>query len=358
MQKIGIILAIMLFTACNQTKQTDPASDNNTNGQEENGQENASKKVSVKIMELSPENFRHFIDVNGTVQAEEEAIISPEVGGQIKYIYIKEGQEVKKGKLLVILNTSLIESNIREVKTSLKLARLTYQKQEELWKEKIGTEMQYLQAKNNKETLENKLHTLQIQLDMAKIKAPFDGIIDNIYVQKGEQAAPGMQILHMVNITKLKIYADVSERYLAHVQKGDIAHISFPAFPGYTLDEKIFRTGKVINEKSRTFRIELKVNNDQKKLLPNLISKIKLNDFSADNSLIVPSHVIKQDVKGSYLFTAKSNGSSYNVQKIYIGTGVTYEDKTLITSGLSAGDKVIVTGYNLVTNGSEVDIQG
>ncbi len=358
MQKIGIILAVILFTGCNQPKQTDSSSKKNPNGQTVNEQQNGSKKVSVKVLELIPKKFQHFIDVNGTVQAEEEAIISPEVGGQIKNIYITEGQEVKKGKLLVILNTSLIESNIREIKTSLKLANLTYQKQEELWKEKIGTEMQYLQAKNNKENLENKLHTLQTQLNMAKIKAPFDGLIDNIYVQKGEQAAPGMQILHMVNISKLKIYADVSERYLSHVHKGDIAHISFPAFPGYTLNEEIFRTGKVINEKSRTFRIELKVDNDQNKLLPNLISKIKLNDFSAENSLTVPSHVIKQDAQGSYLFTAESNGNSYNVNKIYIGTGVTYENKTLITSGLYAGDKVIVTGYNLVTNGSEVDIQG
>ena len=358
MQKTGIILAVVLLTACNQPKQTNLAPDKNTNGQAQNDQQNTSKKITVNVLELIPENFQHFIDVNGTVQAEEEAIISPEVGGQIKYIYVKEGQEVKKGKLLVILNTSLIESNIMEVKTSLKLARLTYQKQEELWKEKIGTEMQYLQAKNNKETLENKLHTLQIQLDMAKVKAPFDGIIDDIYVQKGEQAAPGMQILHMVNIAKLKIYADVSERYLSHVHKGDIVHISFPAFPGYTLDEEIFRTGKVINEKSRTFRIELKIDNDQKKLLPNLISRIKLNDFSAENSLTVPSHVIKQDVKGSYLFTVKSNGNSYNVKKVYVDTGVTYEDITLITNGLSAGDKIIVTGYNLVTNGSEVNIQG
>ncbi len=358
MQKIGIILAVIIFTGCNQPKQADSASDKNTNGQTVKEQQNGSKKISVKVLELIPENFQHFIDVNGTVQAEEEAIISPEVGGQIKNIYVEEGQEVKKGKLLVILNTSLIESNIREVRSSLKLASLTYQKQEELWKEKIGTEMQYLQAKNNKETLENKLHTLQVQLEMAKIRAPFDGIIDVIYVQKGEQAAPGMQILHMVNISKLKIYADVSERYLSHVHKGDIVHISFPAFPGYTLDEEIFRTGKVINEKSRTFRIELKINNNRKMLLPNLISKIKLNDFSAENSLTVPSHVIKQDVKGSYLFTVKSNGDSYNVKKIYIGTGVTYEDITVITSGLSAGDKIIVTGYSLVTNGLEVNIQG
>jgi RND family efflux transporter MFP subunit len=360
MQKSGIIIIIILFffTACNPSEKQENTSGKEAYGQaNESSDKNARSKVAVEVLEVKPEDFRHYIEVNGTVQAEEEAIVSPEVGGQIKKIYIKEGQEVKKGRLLVILNTSLIESNIREVKTSLKLAKLTYQKQEQLWNEKIGTEMQYLQAKNNKETLENKLHTLQTQLEMAKIKAPFDGIVDEIFVKTGEQAAPGMKILHIVNISKLKIYADVSERYLSSVHTGDIAEISFPAFQGYTMEEKIFRTGKVINEKSRTFRIELKIENKDKELLPNLISKIKLNDFSTENALVVPSHLIKQDVKGSYLFIVETQDGKEKVKKVYINTGITYEDKTMITKGLSSGDRVIVSGYNLVTNGTEVAIR-
>ncbi len=361
MQKSGIfiILILLFLTACNQ-----PGKQENNTGNEAFGQTdksagaNSGKRVAVEVLEVKPENFSHYIEVNGTVQAEEEAIVSPEVGGRIKAIYIKEGQEVKKGKLLVSLNTSLIESNIREVKTSLKLATLTYQKQEQLWNEKIGTEMQYLQAKNNKETLENKLHTLQTQLEMAKIKASFDGIVDEIYVKTGEQAAPGMKILHIVNINKLKIYADVSERYLSSVHAGDIAEISFPAFPGYTMEEEIFRTGKVINEKSRTFRIELKIDNRNKKLLPNLISKIKLNDFSANDALVIPSYLIKQDVKGSYIYITESGDGKFTVKKVYIKPGITYEGRTMINSGLSSGDKIIVSGYNLVTNGSEVTIRG
>lgn len=360
MQKSGIyiILIFLFLISCNQPQKQEKTSGNEAYGQQsEASKKTVKNKIAVEVLKVEPQNFTHYIEVNGTLQAEEEAIVSPEVSGRINKIYITEGQKVKKGKLLVILNTSLIESNIREVKTSLKLARLTYQKQEQLWNEKIGTEMQYLQAKNNKETLENKLGTLQTQLEMAKIKAPFDGIVDEIYVKTGEQAAPGMKILHIVNINKMKIYANVSERYLSSVHAGDVAEISFPAYPGYTMKEKIFRTGKVINEKSRTFRIELKINNEDKKLLPNLISKIKLNDFSTQDALVVPSYLIKQDVKGSYLFIVESQEGKETVKKVYITTGISYENKTMITKGLSSGDRVIVSGYNLVTNGAEVTVR-
>jgi RND family efflux transporter MFP subunit len=351
MKNIGIIILMVILTSCGSSL---PESESTGEINNPSNDQQINKGVTVEVIKLIPVKFQHFIQINGSIKAENEAIVSTEIMGQVQNIYVTEGQTVKKGQLLVSLNASVTESSIREVQTSLELATKTYEKQEELWKENIGTELQYLQAKNNKETLESRLETLQARLEMAKPRAPFNGMVDEIYMKIGELASPGGRVLHIVNLNNMKVFGDVSESYLLDIHAGDQTELSFPVYPDYTRKAKIHRTGEVINEKSRTFRIEIKLSNEEKKLKPNLITKIRLNDFTDESALVVPSYVIKQDFTGWFLYVAKKNGDNYVAKKIYIKPGRSFNNQTMILDGLNENDKVIVVGYNLVSGGAYI----
>jgi RND family efflux transporter MFP subunit len=314
-------------------------------------------QIPVFVKEMKPETFNHFINANGKVEAIQDAFISPETNGQITNIHVDEGDRVDKGQLLVSLNTSIIESNINEVKTSLELARETFEKQKRLWQDSVGSEMQYLQAKNNKESLERRLETLQEQLDMAKIKAPFAGIVERINQKVGELGTPGVQVLHLVNLKNLRVEADITEQYMASIKEGDRVKLSFPAYPEMTKEVPITRKGQVIDDESRTFVIEARLNNENEKIKPNQVCVVNVKDFSNDSALVIPSNVIKQDMKGDYVYILKKEKDKNIATKSYVTTGRSYNNETLVTKGLSVGDKVITSGYTQVSEGSEVNVK-
>lgn len=350
MKKFIYLSILVILSSCSQSGQNP---NNPTDGEMNNINLN---NTTVEVQNLTPVKFQHFIEINGSVKAEKDAIVGPELNGQIKKIYVKEGDAVKKGQLLLTLNTSITESTIREIKTRLSLAEETYKKQKELWEQNIGTEMQFLQAKNNKESLESQLRTLEAQMNMARLRAPFDGVIDNISMKVGEMASVGREVLHIVNITEMKVYGDVSESYLPSIHKGDWVEVTFPIYTDMKLDATIHRIGQVINEKSRTFRIEIKLENKDGKLRPNLITRIRLNDFSDDNALVVPSYIIKQDFTGWFLYVAEKKNDLHVAKKTYITPGITYNNQTMILDGLKENEDVIVVGYNLVSGGAEISI--
>jgi len=319
--------------------------------------ENATSAVAVEVLELSFEPFKHYIDVSGSAEAVREAFISPEVGGQIREIYVNEGDYVERGKLLAKLNTEITESSIEELKSGLDLATTVYEKQKRLWEKGIGSEIQYLNAKNNKESLEQKLVTLQAQLDMSLIKSPVSGIVDEIYKKKGELAVPGMQLMQIVNLEEVYINADVPESYLANVNEGEKVKVEFPVYPEMNIETPIYRKGNVINPNNRTFSIQLKISNPDKLLKPNILSVIHINDFSADSALVVPSVLIKQDISGYYVYAVREISGKMIAKKVYIQLGKSYLDKTMVISGLQPGEKIIVQGYTMVSDGSEVAVK-
>jgi membrane fusion protein, multidrug efflux system len=310
--------------------------------------------IPVVIEKLGQTTFNNYFDAGGTVVAAKEAYISPEVNGQIQDIYVKEGDRVKKGQVLARLNTEVTDKSIEEIKTSLVLANDIFERQQRLWEQKIGSELQYLEAKNNKASLENRLATLQAQLDMAIITAPIDGIIEKVNQKKGELAAPGVQMIHLVNLNDLLVRADVSERYAAAVKKGDIVVLTFPSFPEFSMNVPVSRIGNVVNKNNRTFEVELKIDNPQEMLKPNMVAVLNINDFSAENSIVVPSKVIKEDLKGKYLYLAEKVGEDYVARKRYITPDRTYYDKTRISNGLIESELLIVEGYNRVNDGAFV----
>jgi RND family efflux transporter MFP subunit len=242
------------------------------------------------------------------------------------------------------------ENSIKEVETALELANTVYEKQKQLWNKNIGSELDYLQAKNNKESLESKLETLNAQAEMALIRAPISGIVDEILVKEGELAAPGMQVVQLVNLDGLYINADVSEAYITKVKKGDIVSLEFPSLPEIEMEVTVFRTGNIVKSANRTFKVQLKINNVENMIKPNILAKIKINDYTKDQAILVPSIILKQDMEGTYLFTVVDS----KAKKVYVETGKSYKGKTIISKGLKTGDKVIVEGYNQVSDGKVV----
>ena len=314
-------------------------------------------KIPVKIKNIKPEEFNNFFEVNANVSAEQNAFISPEQGGQIKDIRVDEGDRVQKGELLVKLNLEVSQSSIEQVKTNLELARKLYQKQKDLWDKNIGSEIEYLEAKNRKERLEKQLAQLKAQQDMSIIKAPFSGVVEKIYQKEGEMASPGRQVLQLVNLKAMQAEANISERYISDVHKGDSVQIRFPAYENLRFKVPIIRKGNVINEESRTFPVEVKLNNQNKKIKPNLRSVMRVNDYSKDSSVVVPSIIVKEDRQGTYLYKAVKKDGNSVARKAYVETGRSFNDITRIDDGISFGDKVIISGFEQVSNGSNINIK-
>lgn len=308
--------------------------------------------ILVETKLIHPEKFEHFFEVSGTVATDDNVTLSAEAAGQIKSILVKEGQKVSAGQVLVKLNTATIESSIEEVKTALELATTVYERQKKLWEQKIGSEIQFLQAKNNKESLEQKLKTLQTQLALSIVKAPGEGVVDEIYRKEGEMVMPGTPMVQFVNLNNMKMLADVSEMYVKSVKQGDKASVSFPALGIENLDAQINRTSNVINLKNRTFKVEVSLPNKDQILKPNAIGMLKIKDFEADSAFVVPTMILGKDSKGDYLYTVIDKDGKKVARKTYVKTGKTSGSKTMITEGLNPNDNVITAGYNEVSDGA------
>ncbi len=314
--------------------------------------------VPVLTETISKQLFEHFIIVNGKVELVEEAMVSPEANGQITKIHVSKGQRVSKGDVLITLNTSIIKNSIAELKLGLELATKIYEKQKSLWEQNIGSELQYLEAKNAKESLEHKLKTLNSQFEMSIVRAPFSGIVDDIYLKEGELASPGRAVLYLANLDKLKVITEVSETLLPKIHVGDLVNIQFPTYGDISLKAPIHRIGNLIDQKTRTIKVEILIDNIGSKIKPNQIAMLSIKDFEEKQAMVVPSIVVKQDSRGEFLFIADKDKEGKDIAtKKYVKSGISYSDRTMITQGISEGQKIIVAGYNQIGNGSLIDLR-
>ncbi len=314
-------------------------------------------RTPVTVTEITPQPFDHYFKVNASVEAIQEAMISPEINGQIREISVRKGERVRSGQILARLNTSVIENNIAEVKTSLQLAQTVYNRQKSLWEQEIGSEIQYLEARNNYESLQSRLKSLESQLDMAIMRAPFDGVIDEIFAKEGELAMPGSMVMQILNLRNLYINADVSESFLPLIDPSDKVILRFSAYPDYEEEVPVHRMGNVINPENRTFRLQLRINNLEEKFKPNMVATMSIKSYTADDALVVPSILIKQDTQGHYLYVADENDEGDLIaQKVYIERGLSGEGRTMIKSGVKEGDLLINQGHNRINDGALVAI--
>lgn len=309
--------------------------------------------INVTVTELNNQLFEHFIEVTGLVEADLDVNVSPESAGVIQEISVTEGQQVSAGQVLGKLNTDALERTLDELAIQLELSETNFNRQKNLWDQNIGSEMQFLQAKTNMESLQKRIESLKAQIRMSEIKSPTDGVIDIVFQKEGEMSSPQIPFAKVLNIDKIRIYADVSEAYITRINQGDRVRISFPAL-SHEVTAPITRIGNTIDPNNRTFRVRIDLQNQGRRIKPNLISIVQIRDYVAKDAIVVPTLLIKEDFRGNYAFIVDNNDSTILARKVHVETGRTQNNRTEITGGLEEGMKIISEGYNQVSDGTPV----
>lgn len=308
---------------------------------------NSSKSQKIKQVSsttLAPEQFQHFVSVQGSVEADENVMVTSKMPGLITSIKVRQGDMVKQGQILAVLDDDVLQKSIDEVKIGLAQVVVMYEKQKSLWDQKIGTEMQYLGLKNQKESLEKKLITLKSQESQTLVTAPFSGVIDEVFVKQGSLASPGIPLMQLVNVNLLKAVAKVPDSYVAYIKEGDNVSVRFPDLDK-TISATVGYVGRIVDPLSRTFKIEVKVPSENGSLKPNLLAMIQINDKTSKSAIVIEENIIQPTEAGKIVFvTAEEKGQKIARQKT-VTTGLSYNGKVEILSGLSAGENLITTGY-------------
>ncbi|RMG30812.1 MAG: efflux RND transporter periplasmic adaptor subunit [Bacteroidetes bacterium] len=313
------------------------------------------KKTVVLAKTLKPGPFLHFIEVQGTVEANQNIAISPQVGGSIVHIAVKEGQQVRAGQVLARVDDAIMQRNIEEVKTSLELATIMYEKQKNLWEQEIGTEVQYLTAKNQKESLERRLKTLEEQWDKTNIKAPISGTVDEIMVKIGETVSPGYPAFRIVSSRDLSLKAKVSEAYIPYVKKGDRVKLYFPVLDKQ-LEARVSVVGQSIHPVDRSFDVEVKLPDDPS-FKANMYGQISINDRKLDDAIVIPMNVVQKSEQGAFVFVAEQEDGKWVARRRMIQTGLSNDGQIVVSQGLKDGDRLIIMGGNNLSNGQEVVLE-
>ncbi|MGZ3883105.1 MAG: efflux RND transporter periplasmic adaptor subunit [Bacteroidia bacterium] len=310
------------------------------------------KTEEVVAQALKPETFKTYIDVQGRVDADENVSLSSEVPGTVTQINVKVGDEVSKGQVLAETDTRAIAQQVSDLQTSYSLASQVYDKQKTLWDQKIGTEIQYLQAKSAKESLEKKMGSLQEQMRMSKIISPINGTVDGVNIKVGQAIAPGMAAVNVINFSNLKVKADVAENYASRVKSGNEAVVLFPDTKDSVVS-KVHFASRGINTLTRTFLVEVMLDNT-KEYHPNMVAKLKINDYQSPKpEIVLPVKFIQKSATGNYVMVVE-NGKAV-IKKIE--TGREYNGKAEVINGLTEGEMLITEGYDQVNEGDKVIVK-
>ncbi len=301
-------------------------------------------RALVTTSALSRKTFTRYIEIQGSVQAETTVKVSSETGGRLTMFNLSEGDYVKKGQLIAKVDMEGVNKQIAELQTRLSLARDVFTRQKSLWDQNIGSEIQFLQTKNNVEALEKSIETVSFQLTKANVYSPASGMVNMTFTDNGEVIAPGMPLFDILNLGEIKIVSDVPEIYLTSIRKGETVKIKIPAL-GEERSGQITLIGTAVNPNNRTFKVEIKLSNAGKKLIPNLLTSIMVKDYTATNAIVLTDNLIQQEVSGkSYVFVKVKGDESDIAKKIFVELGETYEGETEIKSGLTGTETIIVKG--------------
>lgn len=312
---------------------------------------------NVTVDTFMLKTFEHYFEVHGDVKVEKNAQVFPEANGVVEKILLSEGARVQKGQAILQLDPGPLGNNIKELENSLELATKMFNKQASLWEQNIGSEIQYLESKNQKESLEQKLASAQKQLAMYTVTAPFDGVIDEIVPKLGEMASPTMPVVRVMDLRKVYLEANVSEKYLNKISASSKVKIKFPDV-AEELETSITRIGDYINPANRTFKVQIKVPNANLKLKPNLLAKIKIRDYYKEHAIVAPVSVIQQDRKGqNYFYSLKKDASDgFEVLKKVVEIGLVYENEILIETELDPKTVFVDKGARSVQAGDLVNV--
>ncbi len=316
------------------------------------------KLIDVNVTEVAKSEFNHYIEVQGKVDGSENTTVFPANMGTVMAVYVKEGDAVKKGQVLAQIDNSVLTKNIETSRVNADLANTIFQKYKALWDQKIGTEVQFLQAKTNKEAADKNLAALMEQLDLYKIKSPINGTIEEVNLKVGQYASPQSPLpaFRVVNFSSVKIQADIAEVYAPKVKSGDKVIIYFPDFDK-ELKAQINFSSRYINPTNRTFQVEMRLGPSQVDYRANMIAVVRINDYTNKDAVVLPVNVLKESQSGKFVFVAVNNGGKTIAHKIAVTVGQTYNGLAEIISGLNPGDKVISTGQNNLIEGQLVQVK-
>ncbi len=330
------------------------------------------KQLDEKIEELNPEKniplitaftandtvFNHYVELQGSVETKQNLVITPEMGGILQRVYVKEGDKVSKGQLLAKVDDGGLSQQLAQMQVQADLAKTTFERQKRLWDQKIGSEIQYLQAKSNYEAQQEAINSMKQQLAKSSIRAPFAGTIDDVITEQGSVVSPGQTpVVRLVNLSDMYIQTDVPETYITNIKTGKDVEVMFPVL-NKTMDAKIRQTGDFINPENRTFKVEIAVPNTDKTIKPNLTARLKINDYTNENAILIPQSIISENADGEqYIYILDSKeGQKAVAKRVIIETGISQGDVIEVLSGVKDGDQIIEEGARSVKDGQTVKI--
>lgn len=308
----------------------------------------------VRLELLAPDTFIHSIDIQGRVDAEESVSISPQMPGLVKRVNVHAGDKVVAGQVLAELDVDAMSQQLSALKTQRDLAKQVYDRQKNLWDQKIGTELQFLQTKAQYEGMESQVSALTEQISMSRLTAPISGVVDAVNMKAGEMASPGFSNITIVNTNNLRVKGEVAEGYISKVKTGSEVSVYLPD-ADKTIFTKVTYAGRMISNMNRTFNVEVQLAPNEENVVPNMIAVLKINDYRNDSAIIVPLSIIQQNANGTnYVFVAVQKEKDLIAEKREVTYTWTYDGKAAITSGILAGDQLIIEGASELNPGDVI----
>jgi RND family efflux transporter MFP subunit len=315
------------------------------------------EEALVSVATLKDTVFNHYLDIQGSVNTKENILIQPEMPGTLIALNVKAGQRVSKGQLLARVDDGGSSQQVASLETQYQLAKTTFERQKNLWNQKIGSEIQYLQAQTQMLSLQRSVAQAKAMLSKTEIRAPFSGTIDEVFVEKGQVVAAGPQgLMRIVNLNNMYVSTSVPESYIGKLKVGTQVDVFLTSL-NKNYKGKVRQIGNFINPNNRSFGIEVSIPNPENLLRPNQVAKLKVIDYTVKNAIVVPSNVIQEDGKGNqFVFVAtNSNGKTAMAKKAMVTTGKSSDNVTEILSGLSANDIIVIEGVNTISEGMKLN---
>lgn len=312
----------------------------------------------VSVFEVKNQAFEHFIELQGSVQTKQNLLVYPEMPGTLKKVYVSEGQNVRKGQLMASIDDGGMSSQLTQLEAQLALAKTTFERQERLWNQKIGSEIQFLQSKTAYEASVQAKASLEQQLRKSKVYAPFTGRIDKVFFEEGAVVAPGAgsALFRVVNLTEMYLEVDVPEAYVATVVNGTKTKVFIPVL-NRTVETTIHHTGSFINPGNRSFKAQVQLSNENEDIKPNLTAKVQIRDYFNENAMLIPQSLLSENAEGNqFVYVIENKNNKTTVQRRIVETGESQGDLMEVTSGIAVGDRLVAEGARRVRDNQEVEI--
>ncbi|ARV10774.1 efflux transporter periplasmic adaptor subunit [Winogradskyella sp. PC-19] len=313
----------------------------------------------VTSFKAQKEVFIHYVELQGSVSTKNNLVLFPEYSGILTRVYVKEGQKVSKGQTLAKIDDGGLSQQLAQIEIQANLAKTTFDRQKRLWNQKIGSEIQYLQAKSSYEAQTQAVNQLKQQIAKTYVRAPFSGTIDDVITEQGSVVGAGQsQLMRIVNLDDMYIETAVPERYISDVVKGKNVEVEFPIL-NKTISAKVRQAGNFINPANRTFNVEIAVPNKEKNIKPNLTARLKINDYTNEEAILIPQSIISENANGQqyvYVISDKNSDNEGEAKRIIVKTGKTQGDVIEVLEGLDGNSEIIKEGARSVRDGQTVEV--